>query len=477
MQTRMAAIVALALAACASGARRDAPGAAPAPAPATAPDDDRPPPLAAEPQRPGDPARGWEVLTNYDYVGCGVPRAMYDRFAGGMPASWRLPGRTGRSAELPYFVNAATTSAGVDIVAASCLGCHAAFLRGQLVVGLGDASADFTADVDRTVGVGFGLAGLFAGDGAARAEWQKLSSRVQALAPHVRTRTVGANPADHIAAVLFAHRDPQTLAWSDEPLIALPPTSEPIPVDVPAWWLLRKKTAMFHVGAGRGDQARIMMTASVMCTDTVAEARAIDAHFPDVRAFLLTLEPPPFPGTIDPALAARGRETFEETCSHCHGTYGDGGRYETRIIPTAVVGTDPALAAHAGQFAAEYRGWFNRSFYGEVARLEPGDGYVAPPLDGVWATAPYLHNGSVQTLAELLDSTRRRPRFALHRGTHAYDLRDVGWASSDAAADASLDDPWTYDASRPGAGNQGHTFGDDLSADERDAVIEYLKTL
>ena len=148
-----------------------------------------------------------------------------------------------------------------------------------------------------------------------------------------------------------------------------------------------------------------------------------------------------------------------------------------RIIPTAVVGTDGALAGHAGQFAAPHRRWFNRSFYGEIARLEPGDGYVAPPLDGVWATAPYLHNGSVQTLAELLDSRRRRPRFRLHRGADAYDLDEVGWRSDDTDAPAGTTDKWIYDAARPGAGNQGHTFGDDLTPDERKAVIEYLKTL
>ena len=394
---------------------------------------------------------------------------MYDRFAGTAPAWLRLPGRT---SELPYFMNGYTTASGVDVVTANCLGCHASYLQGQLVVGLGDASADFTFDA--TAAIAFG--GLFAGDDAARAEWTKLSSRMATLGRHARTRTVGANPADHIAAVLFAHRDPATLAWSDEALIPLPPDGgAPIPIDVPAWWLLKKKTAMFHTGAGRGDQARIMMTASVLCIDDLAAARAVDAYFPDVRAFVLSLEAPRYPAPIDGALAAHGQRVFADRCARCHGSYGKGGVYTTRVIPQRVVGTDPLLARHAGQFAAPFVLWFNRSFYGERSRLEPGDGYVAPPLDGVWATAPYFHNGSVPTLTAVLDSSLRRDRTVIARGHDQYDLDAVGWRTP--ALDGSLDPKWIYDTAVPGYDNGGHTFGDRLTADDRRALLEYLKSL
>lgn len=432
----------------------------------------RPPAISAEPQRPGDAARGWEALTTKGYVGCGAPRALYDRFGGTTPAWLKLPGRAGDSADLPYFANGYTSASGVRLVTANCLGCHASFLRGELVMGLGDASGDFTFDATAALGV----AGLLVRDPAEKAEWSKLSERIAVIAPHIRTRTVGANPADHIAAVLFAHRDPATLAWSEDALIELP-DEEPVPVDVPAWWLMKKKTAMFHTGAGRGDHSRIMMTASVMCVDDVATAREVDAYFPDVRAFILSLEPPRYPGTIDAALAARGGEVFEGTCSGCHGTYGPKGRYVTRVIPKDVVGTDPLLADHAGQFAAPFTRWFNRSFYGEIARLEPGDGYVPPPLDGVWATAPYFHNGSVETLAAVLDSAQRPARWVRTRGGGDYDLEAVGWRSYTEVESPGADGKWIYDASRPGYSNAGHTFGDGLEPEERRAVIEYLKTL
>lgn len=465
--------MAAALAGCGDRSRatpRSATATPAAGAPATAPPAEGAP-IALEPQRPGDPVRGWEALVTEGYVGCGAPRSLYDRFAGTTPAALRIP--RPRGAELPYFLNAAVTPAGVSMVTANCLGCHAAWLRGQLVIGLGEQSADFTGEL----ALPFTIAGLLVG-GAERAELAKLAGRIRAIGPYARMSTVGANPADHIAAVLFAHRDPVTLAWSDEPRLVLPPPEErPIPVDVPAWWLMKKKTAMFHNGAGRGDHARIMMTASVLCVDDVETARRVDAYFPDIRAYIRSLAPPPYPGPIDRELAARGKPVFEATCARCHGTYGPGGRYASRVVPLARVGTDPQLARRAGQFAADFTGWFNRSFYGERARLEPGAGYVPPPLDGVWATAPYLHNGSVPNLAALLDSSRRLPRTYLDRRGSAYDLAEVGWPNTDAAEHPGAPPERIYDASLPGYANTGHPFGDRLSPAERAAVIEYLKTL
>jgi hypothetical protein len=107
---------------------------------------------------------------------------------------------------------------------------------------------------------------------------------------------------------------------------------------------------------------------------------------------------------------------------------------------------------------------------------------VAPPLDGIWATAPFLHNGSVPTIAALLDSTTRPTYWTRTFDSRAYDGAGVGWIYSavdhgksgetDPAAKAAL-----YDTTLPGYSNAGHTFGDALSADDRSAVIEYLKTL
>ncbi len=439
--------------------------------------------VPAEPQRTGDAAAGYHALVNNGYVGCGLPYSLYSTVFGPAGAGDTLPGRDGHNATLPYAETAFTQPSGVEVVMPNCLSCHAAKLGGQLVVGLGTTSQDFTQDPSSQIE----LAGMLVTDAAQKAEWRRFADRVQAVGPYATALTVGVTASDNIAAVLFAHRDPATLAWSATPLLSLPPPAQQpgVPVDVPPWWRMAKKNAMFYDGAGRGDQARIMMTASTLCTDDVASAQAIDAYFGDVRAYITSLVPPPYPLAVDATLAARGKHVFERSCAGCHGTYGDGGQYPNLLIPVDEVGTDATLASGAAQFADRFVQWFAQSFYGQTARLEPRPAYYAPPLDGIWATAPFLHNGSVPSLATLLDSSKR-PTWWMRHATDglgndfdgagvgfAYDVLDHG---QDAAPDAATRRR-IYDTTKPGYGNGGHTFGDALTTADRAAVIEYLKTL
>jgi mono/diheme cytochrome c family protein len=440
-----------------------------------------PGPIPPYEQRTGDATAGWRALIEEGYVGCGIPRSAYDQVFAPAP-EWARLDRPGNAATLPYTYNGFRTATGVDVVAPNCLQCHAETLRGELIIGLGSHTANYTQDLS---GAAI-LAGGLITDPAEREEWMKFRDRVVAVSPYTITRTIGVNPADNLAAILFAHRDVETLAWSPDLLLPLPPEIV-VPVDVPPWWRMQKKNAMFYVGAGRGDHARIMMTASTLCIDSVAEARAIDAYFPDIRAFLLGLRPPAWPFAVDTALAAAGRQVFDDTCARCHGTYGepgaaDDGAYPNLLVALDEVGTDPTLATGAAQFADDYVRWFNDSFFGELSFLSPARGYVAPPLDGIWATAPFLHNGSVPTLAALLESPARPTYFTRTFDTDDYDEAAVGWRFTPRATgqDAEPDDDVRvriYDTTLLGYGNGGHTFGDALSAGDRTALLEYLKTL
>ncbi len=296
----------------------------PAPVPVVAPPPDPRPStwsVGASVQRPGDPMRGRQALLNENYIGCGVPDAIVSQFANF--SATPIEGRDELNRDLPFFLTRYTTPDGVKVVTANCLGCHGAFLRGDYVIGLGNIRTDFTIDPSGP------LALLTAStSGPVRRELALLNSRVSALFPSVLMETVGPSPADHIAAVLFAHRDPTTLAWSDKPRMKLP-DHKPTPVDVPAWWLMAKKNAMFYTAAGRGDHARIMMTASALCTDSVSQAEAIDAYFPDVRAYIASLEPPPYPEAVDSDAAQRGAHHFAARCQRCHGTYDSDPSVET----------------------------------------------------------------------------------------------------------------------------------------------------
>ena len=434
-------------------------------------------PIPGEPQREGDPVAGYHALVNNGYVSCGIPWTAYSQVFGEAPEALRLPGRDGKSATLPYYQTAIVTRSGVEVVTANCLQCHAGEINGQLVVGLGAAAADYT----QPVGGSAALAGLLLTDPVEKMELQRLVDRLAAVEPYTQTLTIGSNPADNVAAVLFAHRDPKTFAWNDPPLLPLPPKTV-IPVDTPPWWWMKKKTAMFYVGAGRGDHARTMMATATLCTDDIDEARAIDEYFPDVRAYILGIEPPAYPFAIDAGLAAAGEAVFVATCSGCHGTYGADGTYPNLLVDAELIGTDVALAAGTGQFGQGYVDWFAESFYGEVARLEPQYGYMAPPLDGVWASAPYFHNGSVPTVAGVLDSGSRPKYWTRSFDSTDYDPAALGWQHS--ALDhghAGESDPAVrrqiYDTTQYGHANTGHVFGDALTSEERAAVIEYLKTL
>jgi hypothetical protein len=153
------------------------------------------------------------------------------------------------------------------------------------------------------------------------------------------------------------------------------------------------------------------------------------------------------------------------------------GPYPNRIIPIAAVGTDRMLWEQA-RAANGQRAWFADSFFGRTARLEATAGYVAPPLDGVWARAPYLHNGSVPTLATLLDSSARPRYWTRSFNSSDYDPRQVGWRFTALAKGRDGNDsPRVYDTTRPGYSNAGHTYGDALDAGERRALLELLKTL
>ncbi len=436
--------------------------------------------IAAEPQRDGDPVKGYRALVNEPYVPCGIPRSAYSQVFTAAPDDQRIPGREGKNETLPYDFTAMTTKDGVELVTSNCLTCHAGRIDGKLVVGLGATDRDFSRSAKEQTGLADNV-GLLLSDPKEIAEWQKWKARITVVAPYSVLSTRGPNPADNFTAALFAHHDPKTLAWSDEPLIDLPPPQD-TPVDVPPWWRMKKKTSMFYVGGGRGDHARIMMTASILCTSSVEESRTIDAYFPDVRAYIASIEPPKYPWPIDQARAGRGQTVFESTCSRCHGTYGPSATYPNRLLPVAEIGTDPVLASGTAQFADAYVDWFGKSFFGEVARFEPQQGYVAPPLDGIWATAPFLHNGSIPTIEALLDSSKRPTYWLRSFDSTAYDQAALGWKhTSLARGKAEEANPTSkkaiYDTTLPGYGNGGHLYGDPLSPDDRAAVIEYLKTL
>lgn len=431
-------------------------------------------PVPAVTQHPGDPEAGYEALINNAYVTCGIPYTAYREISEPPSPTALLPGREGRNAELPYSQTAYVTEDGVELVTSNCLTCHAAFFNDKLIIGLGNESLDFTEDLTAFAE----SVGAYVYEETEAREWRKWADRIAAIAPYIRTETRGVNPADNLTLALFVHHDPKTLRWSEEPLLA-PPRRRPLPVSVPPWWRMKKKNAMFYHGGGRGDHVPWMMLASTLCTDSVAQAEQIQSYFPDIQAFIYSLEPPKYPFEIDRQLAESGRVSFERHCSRCHGTYGEDSSYPNLVIALEEVGTDPELALSATREGGRFIRWFNQSFYGDRAQAAPAPGYYAPPLDGVWATAPYLHNGSVPTIEALLDSANRPIYWMRSFDSTDYDPYALGWRYAERHPEQAnpSKDKRVYDTTRLGYSKQGHTYGDRLTTDEREAILEYLKTL
>jgi hypothetical protein len=100
------------------------------------------------------------------------------------------------------------------------------------------------------------------------------------------------------------------------------------------------------------------------------------------------------------------------------------------------------------------------------------NGYANMPLDGLWLRAPYLHNGSVPTLRALLFPEERLTAF--YRGYDVYDWKHVGFVVSGPEAER---EGVLFDTRQRGNGNGGHLYGTTRSRDEKEALLEYLKTL
>jgi hypothetical protein len=432
-------------------------------------------------EREGDPERGYQALVNHAYVSCGIPERL-SSFIDMGDESDLIPNRNAQNEDTPFFWTRTTSSEGVDLIVANCLSCHASKIRGEVIIGLGDVFRNYAQDPQPILNTALSFADRLLETDEEREAFEMFVSRSSNIAPFARTLTAGVNPAISITAGIMSHLDPVTFQWNETPLIEVPDAyrSHVIGLNPQPWWSYKKKSTMFYSASGGGSHVVWSMLASSMCLESESQALEIASYFSDILAYIRSIEPPPFPEPIDAQLVEEGALVFEQHCSSCHGTYGLDWTYPNRVVDLEEVGVDPVMAEM--MFGASiFHEWIERSPFGEAASATPELGYVAPPLDGVWATAPYLHNGSVPTLAALLDSRLRTPCWTWSYESHDYDFEALGWRASPSLCHQDIEDEaeraWVYDASNVGYGNGGHTFGDALNDRDRDALLEYLKTL
>jgi mono/diheme cytochrome c family protein len=189
-----------------------------------------------------------------------------------------------------------------------------------------------------------------------------------------------------------------------------------------------------------------------------------------VEDFLMELPPARYPFPVDQALANRGAPLFAAHCASCHAF---GQKRTGQVIPVKEVGTDRNRYDHWTQEATDTFNRFAADKPWAFRRFVKTGGYVALSLDGIWARAPYLHNGAVPSLRDLLEVPERRPK-VFYRGYDVYDQGRGGFVSHGADAERV---GFRHDVTVRGNGNGGHLYGTELGDEDKQALLEYLKTL
>jgi mono/diheme cytochrome c family protein len=256
-------------------------------------------------------------------------------------------------------------------------------------------------------------------------------------------------------------------------------------MDAPPWWHFYRKSHLYIDGfAEKGHKG--LMQFMLVRQNGPDKFRYWEKDFREVYRFLEELRPPKFPLAVDAEKASKGKVVFEKTCASCHGTYQPSessnrniGKYPEQVVDIDDVKTD---RVRFDSLSPKHRDAYGKSWfadYGKQSTYNEVAGYVAPPLDGIWASAPYLHNGSVPTLWHLLHP-QQRPK-VWRRIAQSMDEEAIGLVVE------SLDEVpkklsnaqrrWYFDTSLEGKSAQGHDYPDELTEDQKSDLLEYLKTL
>ena len=397
-------------------------------------------------------------------------------------------------------------------------------------------------------------------------------------------RGTGAIDFFQLAFVLFSGGDPELLL-NDKILFSQAIGN----IKSPPWWNLAYRAQKFHGAVLPTDASRIDLAAYYdlgASFSSDAPLAWMDAHAGPFQTWAETLASPRYPGPVDTALAEQGAILFHAkdlwapelanpvprpaegngSCAGCHGAYSPRYTHDPRYldtpelagmaaytVPMAIAGTDPVYA-EAMQSLRNEDGTTNDAIMGQDvvycglgnAGHTPGNTPIllAPPLWGIWAAAPYFHNGSVPNILGVLDPAQERPNIWRRvsaparedqAGTvvmgfdtsleRAFDFDKLGWKyealpcgvvgtqpfiacnpldeeqaspTQDLLAVLYTNAGLTWNLPRPegltmtredvenrkifntnlySQGNQGHAFTAVLTARERAAILEYLKTL
>jgi len=241
-------------------------------------------------------------------------------------------------------------------------------------------------------------------------------------------------------------------------------------VDFPAVWAQEAKKDLFmHWDGNNNSIDERNISASL---GAGAAPKTVDLpRLGRIKEWLLVLPSAKYPFQIDQGKVASGKAIYAQHCANCHQP---GSSLFGQVTPVAELGTDPhRVDAFTDEMVANMNS-LGTGYPWRFTHFRKTNGYVNRPLDGIWARAPYLHNGSVPTLQELLEPVENR-RKEFFSGSEIYDQTRLGFVSD--APEQAGRTLFKYDTGQPGNANSGHLYGTQLSPDEKLAMLEYLKTL
>ena len=240
--------------------------------------------------------------------------------------------------------------------------------------------------------------------------------------------------------------------------------------DLPSLWNQKLREGMWLHWDGNNNTVTERNKSAAIGAGASAESLDLPA-MKRVEDWIWDLRAPAFPPErINTARAAAGGSNYKKLCADCHEA---GGSRTGMVIPLPEIGTDPERLHSFTASLAEKMNTLGTGRPWKFSHFRKTGGYAAMPLDGVWLRAPYLHNGSVPTLRHLLESEDKRPA-VFWRGYDVFDYNEVGfvWKGPEAEREG-----FRFDTSARGNGRAGHYYGTELKPADKDALVEYLKTL
>ena len=430
---------------------------------------------------------------------------------------------------------------GSTLMTKNCFTCHAGAGAGMAIAGLGNAHLDQASayadyqNLARIEPLVMARASALIALGAAperdRVELENLFYQVnEMLVPTTQFAGARGDNMGPFAVWTYLARldDPRTaglelLPGEETSAFTALLSAEALPtVDPNPWWHRKYKTSSYRYGEGSRHRSAHF---ALNFTNPHAEVNETHSDHVDVIDSILTFadqtRSPAYPGALDAELERAGSAYFhgEEPiasgrrlrCSECHGSYhkqGEWGQVGGWAVDYQEGGVqDVGTDSKYNEFLQRMQPLADRTlelrdfpaFEGKdeivpIAEVPQEPGYMAPPLVGAWISAPYFHNGSVPTIEQVLDSSTRPAAWARNLDPMAYDMDQLGLKHTPVALSLAEYKQRQADIGRPGSdrarqlraiyhtedfgrSSAGHQHGDDMSAAERAAVIEFIKSL